>query len=62
MPSRSLAVIARRERPVSEEGLSQPERPRAWQNTALPTDDGLRHLRDYLRGCRKLARIYLGHE
>ncbi len=42
--------------------LSQPQRPRAWANTLLPTDEGLRHLRDYLRGCRKLARTFLGHE
>jgi hypothetical protein len=42
--------------------LAQGERPRAWRNSALPTDDGLRHLRDYLRGCRKLARTFLGSE
>src|SRR5207253_9048373 len=42
--------------------LDQADRPRAWKNTPLPTGDGLRHLRDYLRGCRKAARVFLGHE
>lgn len=31
-----------------------------WTNAELPTDDGLRHVRDYLRGCRRVALDYLG--
>ena len=44
--------------------LSQPqeERRHAWNNTDLPTDDGLRHLRDYQRGVRKTARQFIGTE
>jgi hypothetical protein len=40
----------------------QSDRPRAWRNPQLPTDDSLRHVRDYERGVRKLARQYLGTE
>jgi hypothetical protein len=40
---------------------AQHHRPYAWKNTELATDDGLRHLRDYLRGCRKVGRQFLGH-
>ena len=38
------------------------ERPRAWKHTQLPTDDGLRHVREYERGLRKTARTFLGTE
>src|SRR6266540_5973144 len=47
-------------RPLGAE--PQEERPRAWKNTPLPTDDGLRHVRDYERGCRKVALTLLGTE
>jgi hypothetical protein len=40
---------------------AQHQRPYAWKNTELPTDEGLRHLSDYLRGCRKVGREFLGH-
>jgi hypothetical protein len=42
--------------------VEQADRRRAWKNTALLTDDPLRHVRDYLRGCRRVARTYLGSE
>lgn len=38
------------------------QRPRAWQDRSLPTDDGLRHVRDYHRGILKTARFNLGTE
>lgn len=41
--------------------LAQHLRPYAWANTEHPTSEGLRHLRDYLRGCRKVGREFLGH-
>src|SRR5205823_2663138 len=47
---------------VQARRLEQTQRPRAWKNTPLPTDDALRHLRDYLRGCAKLGRTMVGHE
>jgi hypothetical protein len=40
----------------------QEQLPRAWKNTQLLTDDGLRHVRDYERGLRKTARTFLGTE
>jgi hypothetical protein len=42
--------------------LPDQQRPRAWRNNALAAADGLRHVRNYLRGCRKLARGFLGSE
>jgi hypothetical protein len=37
-------------------------RPRARLNQESPTSDGLRFVREYMAGCRKLARHYLHHE
>jgi hypothetical protein len=44
--------------------ISQPqnERPRAWRNTDLPTDDGYRHVRTYQTSVRKVARQFIGAE
>jgi hypothetical protein len=39
-----------------------PQRPRAWRTTDVATDDGLRHVADYLKSCRRIARRYLHHE
>jgi len=43
-------------------GQPQPERPRAWKNTYLPTDDGYRHVHAYQTGVRKVARQFIGGE
>lgn len=40
----------------------QAARAHAWKNTDKPTDDPLRHVGDYLRRCRRVARGFLGHE
>ena len=44
--------------------ISQPqgERPRAWKNTDLPTDDGYRHVRSYQTSVKKVARQFIGAE
>jgi hypothetical protein len=40
----------------------QAARRHAWKNTDKPTDDPLRHVADYLRRCRRVARGFVGHE
>src|SRR6266516_7885395 len=40
----------------------QPDRPHAWRNTDLPTDDGYRHVRTYQTSVRKVARQFIGTE
>src|SRR5439155_16252646 len=48
--------------PARWNAINQLERPRAWRETDRPTDEGLRHVRDYVRGCRALAREFLSSE
>jgi hypothetical protein len=50
-------------RTVSElRSQPQPDRPHAWRNTDLPTDDGYRHARTYQTSLRKVARQFIGTE
>jgi hypothetical protein len=35
---------------------------RCWRNAHPPSNEGLRHVSDYLQRCRSAARRFLGHE
>jgi hypothetical protein len=58
-PLTSYSFGTLEEMPIAWNGVWYEERPRAWSRNLSPTDEGLRHVRDYVRRCRTLARRYL---
>jgi hypothetical protein len=46
--------------PASWNSIYYRERPRAWSQSLAPTDEGLRHVREYARRCRVLSKHCFG--